>query len=163
MPAVGTWFFCLFLFLFPFLFSLFFPPSLLPFPSQFRDRRRNLGLEACWANTGHCRNPGPALGFSAAPALVHPSGTGRSRELSSRRHSGSGTECRGYQVPGSNRDWGRVCVAHGESIEGLGGYSPRCRRRIALGKCVLCTQEISEEDSRHAMDTGPAQGLLCVG
>lgn len=54
-------------------------------------------------------------------------------------------------------------MVHEESIEGLGGYSPRCRRRIALGKCVLCTLEISEEDSRHAMGTVPAQGLLCVG
>lgn len=32
-----------------------------------------------------------------------------------------------------------------------------------MGKCVLCTLEISEEDSRHAMGTVPAQGLLCVG
>lgn len=48
-------------------------------------------------------------------------------------------------------DWGRVCVVHGEFIEGagtgLGGYYPKCSRRIALGKsiqgqCVLCTLEL---------------------
>lgn len=54
-------------------------------------------------------------------------------------------------------------MVHGEPIEGLGGYSPRCRRKIALGECVFCMLEISEEDSRHTMGTVPAQGLFCVG